>query len=241
MKRFIILLFLVSLLPSMAMAGESYPTFDRDYWVKQQDLAQGKIHRGAGLGILGLVSIWPTSLMIAKATKDPPKYLALSGLFVAGTLGALFHGFGSVGFGKDQKDTATSYVKQYDVNTGVVDVAAQQKTYLDDKRKSTKKVRLFGVYLSGLGTMLLTNGVVQSVRKHQGKDVSDIHIWPYYVAGGLLMAGGVAIFIRAHKRLSDLTDLENSTPSPVTGGVTPLLGLSPNGDAVLGVSFGSSF
>ncbi|MBN2716200.1 MAG: hypothetical protein JXX14_10125 [Deltaproteobacteria bacterium] len=233
---------LVCLFPLAAHATESYPDFNRDYWVTQQDLAKGKMQRGAGLGVLGIVAIWPTTVMIAKAKDNPHRYIALSGVFGAAAIGAMLHGFGSVGFGKKQKDRATSFIEQYDRADAGVSLESQQTSYLRDTRKSTLKVMRFGVYLTGIAAILLSNAVVQSVRRHNGKDMDGIRIWPYYLAGSLLAAAGVGITIRSKKKGDDLNALENSS-LPVAGGngIFPFYVTTPDGGAAFGMSLSSSF
>ena len=259
MRKWIFIIFTVLTLfgPGGVSAGENYPSFDREYWVTQQSLAKGKIKRGAGLGVLGVVSIWPTSMMIARAAKEPVRYWAPAAIFGMGTVGAILHGFGSVGYGKKQRDTARSFVSQYDAQGDAVDVASQQQVYLHDTRKTATKTMLFGIYLSAMSAVLLSNGVTQTVRNHRGADLDGVRIWPYYLGGSLLAAAGTGIILLSKKKLDQLDTLEQSSEqfseqsseqsleqSSVAlsdHGLAPLVIVEPNGDAVLGVSMGTSF
>ncbi|MBN2341623.1 MAG: hypothetical protein JXR45_09045 [Deltaproteobacteria bacterium] len=224
-----------------ASAAESYPVFDRDYWVHEQELAQGKINRGLGLGVVGLGLIWPTSVIISKTTQNPQKYWALSTVFAMASIGATLHGFGSVGFGRQQKNTAGEFVAAYDADPQTVDISSEQSDYLHAKRKTNRKTMVFGGYLSTVGAVLLSNGIVQSVRKHRGAQMDDIRVWPYYLAGGLLIPLGVAIMVRSQKKLRDLDALEASTPPAQTTVIAPFVQSSLNGSPVWGVSFSSHF
>lgn len=227
--------------PILLHAQESYPDFDREYWVQQQDLADGKIKRGAGLGVLGLVAVWPASMMIVRAKERPQKYFALSTVFCLSTLGAILHGFGSVGYGGKQRDAAAGFVGEYDFNPGSVSIDAQQSEVLHSQRKTARKVMLFGGFLAAEALVLLTNGGVQSVRKGRGEDMKDIRIWPYYLSGGLLLAAGIGIVIKSKRTLDDVKSLEHSTTIPTQAGISPFYGTTENGNSIFGVSLGTSF
>lgn len=212
-------IFFMMLRSTLLLGAEMYPRFERDYWVSEQDLAKGKMQRGVGLGMLGLVSLWPTSVLIARAADNPQKYFALSAVFGISTIGATLHGFGSVGFGKKQLDAATQFVRAYDSkdSTGVssVDNEAEREEYLAATRKTSKKVLLFGAFLATQGAILLTNAIWQSVRKRGGEEMGDIKIWPYYLVGGLLLPGGVALIVKSKHKLNGLDTLA-TVPIPST-------------------------
>ncbi|MBN2525628.1 MAG: hypothetical protein JXR76_04480 [Deltaproteobacteria bacterium] len=242
MKLIVIGLVFMLLFPATLSATETYPAFSRDYWQEQHSLATGKMRRGAGLAALGLISIWPTSLMISKAVDNPQKYTALSAVFAMATLGASLHGFGSVGFGKKERDAATSFMDAYDANPANVDLDAQKSEFVRDKQKSTRKILIFGSYLATLSTVLLSNAIYQTVRKQRDADMAGIRIWPYYLAGGLLLAAGGGIIIRSKMKLDDLallkaSDSENSAPA----GLSPQFWMDDNGNPSVAISFGSRF
>ena len=44
-----------------------FPDFTLDFWQEQQKLAEGKIRRGQGLAILGLLSFIPEGFLVKKA------------------------------------------------------------------------------------------------------------------------------------------------------------------------------
>jgi len=180
-------------------------------------------------------------VMVTRAYKNPQKYAALSAVFALSTLSATLHGFGSVGFGKQQKDAATSFVGDYDVDPGSVNTNEQQSEYLHGRRKSSRKVTIFGSYLAAVSAILLTDGIVQSVRKGRGADMKDIHIWPYYVAGGLSLTAGVGIIARSKRKFDDLDALGATATVSPQAGIVPIYSLTENGHSIFGVSFGGSF
>ncbi len=241
MKRIIILMMAIVLWPKPGVAVEQYPEFDQPYWEDQVQLAKGKIQRGAGLGVLGLVSIWPTTVLWMKTREKPDKYMALSAVFSGITLGALAHGVGSVGFGIRQRKNARSFVEDYKSNPEAVDRKAEADEYLQNRRRTTVKTAIFGSYLATISAVLLTNAVLQTVREKRGDAREDIRIWPYYLTGGLLLAAGVGIIISARKKLNDLDRLEStSVDTAVTPGIAPFWN-TENGNTVFGVSMNHTF
>ncbi|MBN1577266.1 MAG: hypothetical protein JW913_11980 [Chitinispirillaceae bacterium] len=241
MKKFGIIGIALIFLPFSLRAREQYPDFDREYWVNEQALAKGKMSRGAGLGVLGLVSIWPATVMITRAKENPRKYAALGAVFGLSTLGATLHGFGSVGFGKKQKDAAASFIGDYDIDPDSVNIDEQRSEYLHGRRKTARKVILFGSYLTTISTILLTNGIVQSIRKGRGAEMNGIRVWPYYMAGGLLLTAGVRISVKSKRKLDDLDALGATASVPLQAGIVPFYYITENGRSVFGVSFMNSF
>ena len=79
--------------------AQSIPALDQDFWENERSLAQGKIKRGAGLAVLGLASVVPSSILVNRAINSPHRYLAWSAVAGIATLGMTLHGFGSVGYG----------------------------------------------------------------------------------------------------------------------------------------------
>lgn len=189
MKQASAIAFIISILFSFTttMAQEQYPTFSQEYWKNEQDIAQGKIVRGAALGVTGLVLIWPTAVMISRSKENPSKYIPLSLVLGAASLGAMGHGFSSIGHGIKQKETATYWVEMYSTNPDSVDIAEQQEDYLYEQQVSASKSTIFGIYTATIATTLLTNGIIQSTRSDEDVAANDIHIWPYYAVGGTLL------------------------------------------------------
>ena len=232
-----IILILLCLAPE---AREKYPAFDRDYWLNEQALAEGKIKRGVGLGILGLLSVWPTTVMITDAYEKPHEYGALSAVCGLSSLSATMHGFRSISFGLQQRHNAATFVSGYGTSLDSSGISAQKSEYLHNRRKTTGKVFVLGTYLATTSTVFLANGIVQSVRKGQGKELHGIHLWPYYTAGALLMTAGIRIIISSKRKLDDLNVLQRTVSDPPRAGLLPYLSVEENGHPVFGLLFSGS-
>ena len=243
MKPFITqLLALVLFFTAPALRAESYPEFSRDYWQQARKSAEGKMWRGVGLGVLGLASIAPTTIFIYKATDNPEKFLAYSIVSGIATLGMTFHGFFSIRTGIKERDTADRFIQSYD--DGNVSPEAERDEYLSSKKKSTIKILIFGGALVVQSAALLANGIVLGVRKKRGEDIHGIKIWPSYLLGGLLFAGGTAIIIGKGIKLHQLNALEASPASSGSAALTfePIIQYDPaTGETGFGLSSRLSF
>lgn len=231
--------FIFLLLSSVAGQAE-YPEFSKEYWQDQEESARGKITRGAALGVTGAILIWPTAVMISRAKDNPHKYVPLSILFGAASLGAMGHGFASVGYGKKQRSTASHWVDQYN-SSGSPDVTEMQADYIHDQQKSALKMTLFGSYATSIATMMLTNGIIQSTRSEGDIAEDDISIWPYYAVGGALLPMGIMGIVNSRQRSSDLDELETNHSISARSQFTPFVTLSPQGDAVFGAYYSLRF
>ena len=194
---------------SAVARAESYPEFSQKYWEDERDGAKGKMIRGAALGALGVISIAPTAVLTVKAVKNPRKFLAYSVISGIATLGLTFHGFFSISFGGEQRDKAEYFINQYKTDAASVDVVEERAYYLDTEKKSTRKMILFGAVLGAQGAILLANGIVLSIRKRKGLSIDGIKLWPSYLLGGLLFAGGATFVGLKAARYKQLGSLEN--------------------------------
>jgi hypothetical protein len=243
MKPIVTLSLTIALVTSASLShGEAFPDFSRDYWQNARKSAEGKRWRGIALGALGVASIAPTSIFIYKATGNPQKFLAYSVVSSIATLGMTFHGFFSIRAGIKERDKADSFIAAYD--EGTVSLATEQETYLDQNKTSAIKVLIFGGALIVQSAALLANGIVLGVRKKNGADIGGIKIWPSYLLGGLLLAGGSAIVIGKSITLRSLNQLEVSSEKSATAAVAfePLIQVDPTtGETSFGMSGHISF
>ena len=238
--RFTTLILLVLLLiPTLAQ--EHYPTFSKEYWENEQEVAQGKIARGAGLAIAGAVLLWPTSVMISKAKDNPHKYVPLSIVFGAASLGALGHGISSMSGGKKEKATADYWVDQYTINPDSTDISKQQNDYIDQAQTSALKTTLFGVYSTSVAAVLLTNGIIQSSRTDTDVASDDITVWPYYAIGGTLLPMGIMAIVKSRKSNNDLEHLATTNSLTSRSQFLPFVTVSLKGDMIYGAVYSLRF
>lgn len=202
----------VALLVPSLQAEETYPNFSRDYWQSAKKSAEGKKWRGVGLGVLGVASIAPSAILLYKATDNPQKFLAWGVVSSIATLGMTFHGFFSIRTGIKERKTAEGFIGQYDEDPNGVSVEAERESYLEEKKKSTAKIMIFGGALVVQSAALLANGIVLSIRKKNGRDLQDVKPWPSFLTGGLLFAGGTAIMVGKGLTYRSLKKLERSSP-----------------------------
>lgn len=236
MKSWIVIL---SLLFPFFVAAQ-YPSFTREYWESEEELARGKIVRGAALGATGVVLIWPTAVMISRAKENPHKYLPLSVLFGAASMGAMGHGFASIGYGRKQLERASHWVEQYDLNPDSTDLNGQRSDYLHYEEKSALKMTLFGSYTTSIAALMITNGIIQSTRSESSVSADDISVWPYYAVGGALLPMGIRAIVRSRKRDGELEELKTDALS-LGSRFTPFVTLSPQGDALFGAFYTRKF
>lgn len=207
---FSVFVVVLTLLFASVCVAESYPEFSRDYWVDARKSAEGKKWRGVGLGILGVASVAPTAIFINKAVENPQKFLAYSVVSGIATLGMSLHGFLSIRTGIKERELADRFIAEYDDPQTEVSVDEEREAYMATAKTSTVKLMIFGGALILQSAALLANGIVLSTKKSRGDDVSDIKIWPSYLLGGLLLAGGSAILIGKTVKLRELNRLERT-------------------------------
>jgi hypothetical protein len=201
----------IMLISYVARASESYPEFNQKYWEGEKDNAKGKILRGAILGAVGVAAVAPTTVLTIKAVKNPEKFLAYSLVSGVAAIGLTFHGFFSVSFGAEQRDKADYFINQYKNDPSSVSRDEEQAYYMNTEKKSTAKTIIFGAVLGAQGAILLTNGIVLSVRKRKGISIGGIKVWPTYLLGGLLLAGGTSLAAAKTVHYRQLKQLENNT------------------------------
>jgi hypothetical protein len=109
--------------------AESYPDFSKAYWEDGIKKAKAKIWRGAALGVLGVASIAPTTILTLKAVEDPKRYLAYAAFSGIATLGMSFHGFFSIGYGRYQRDKAERFAALYDTEPSAVNADDESAYY----------------------------------------------------------------------------------------------------------------
>ena len=237
------LLLALLLTVSTVTAQAEYPSFNQSYWESEQDIAQGKINRGAGLGIAGVLLLWPTAVMISRSKENPHKYVPLSIVFGAASIGAMAHGFSSISSGKEQKANASAWVQSYTDTPDSVTLEEQQEDYIAYAQESAQKTTVFGIYSASIATILLTNGIIQSSRNDADVASDDITTWPYYASGGALLSMGVLAVVKSRKSSSELDNLKStSTPTLLTRSqFIPFVSVSPKGEAVFGAYYSTSF
>jgi hypothetical protein len=230
MRRIALSLFLMLLLmASNLWASQTYPQFSRDYWAGERDAANGKMWRGIGLGVLGVASIAPSAILIYKATDNPQQFLAWGIVSSIATLGMTFHGFFSIRTGIRERRRAEDFVAEYDASPDSVSLAEERATYLESKKKSAVKIMIFGGALVVQSAVMLTNGIVLAARKRQGRSIGDVKIWPSFLTGGLLLAGGTGIIIGKAMTYGALKDLENrpTDSDAATLSIQPIIQADP--------------
>ncbi len=87
----------------------------------------------------------------------------------------------------------------------------EQAYYMSWEKRSAAKMIVFGAVLGAQGAIFLTNGIVLSIRKHKGTSKSGIKIWPSYLIGGLLFAGGTGLASARIVRYRQLKTLQENT------------------------------
>ncbi len=212
----------------VARADESFPTFNQDYWKKEQDKAHGKMVRGAVLGPTGLAIAAPTAVLAIKAFDNPEQYMAFSVATGIAALGMTFHGFFSIAGGIRGRDKAAYFTDLYKNRSASVRVEDERDYYIRAQKKSAGKMVLFGMVLDVQAAVLLANGIVLSVRKSNDELREGVVIWPSYLIGGVIFAGGTALAIFRARRYFALDKLRSSSPvetSEVT--FAPLLNVDP--------------
>jgi hypothetical protein len=200
---------LLTLVSPAAYAAESPPDFSEDYWKGEVKSADGKITRGAGLIVLGVATVVPAAILFGRSTANPDKFLAWSLVTGVAAVSMIGHGIGSVGFGKKQKAQAEGFSKGHRDDTDSVDPQQELDAFVSDQRVSATKLVLFGSVLSSQGFGLLTSAIVLSVKRHRGRKIGGANLWPSYLVGGLLLAGGVAIIIANSRQYGELRALES--------------------------------
>jgi hypothetical protein len=206
MKHLVVFL-LITVAVTSAHGDETYPAFSEAYWARERDLAVGKMWRGAGLTALGAASFVPAAILISKSVDNPHKYLAWSAVVSIAAIGMTGHGIGSLVFGRSQLDRAEKFVDQYQTDSAAVDAQRERDAYIHDRKTTTTKVILFGSVISLQGAVLVGNGILLSVNRSRGESIGGATIWPSYVVGGLLLAGGTVIIIVNTMRYRDLDAL----------------------------------
>ncbi len=187
--------------------AETFPDFSREYWMEESGNARGKLFRGVGLGLLGLGSIVPTVIFINNAVDYPERFLAFS--FVSGiaSLGMMGHGFFSVAAGIRERRKAEYFAGAYIDNSDNVNIDEERKYYLYLKRKTALKMMFFGSVITLQSTILFANGIILNIRENRDENIGDIKIWPNYVVGGFLLAGGAFMIINKIRQLRNLRQL----------------------------------
>lgn len=203
MKQSLICILLMLTLVTSA----EYPAFSKAFWEGERELAQGKITRGAALGVTGAVLIWPTAVMISRARENPHKYVPLSVLFGTASLGAMGHGFASIGSGKRELATAERWINEYAHHPHSVDRNEEQSDWLSYQEKSAAKITVFGAYTVSIAGMMITNGIIQSARSDGEIEGDDISVWPYFAVGGALLPMGISSIVKSRKRSDELSEL----------------------------------
>jgi hypothetical protein len=194
-------------LSAFAAADAAFPDFNLDYWKQQQDKAHGKIVRGAVLGPTGLAIAAPTVILALKATNNPEQYAAYSIATGIAALGMTFHGFFSIASGIRGRDKADYFVEQYKNGPSPALRAKEREYYIQMQKKSAGKMVLFGMVLDVQAALLLADGIVLSVRRNNDELSDSIKIWPSYLIGGILFAGGTALAILKARRYFALDKL----------------------------------
>ena len=207
--------------------GLAYPEFSQAYWETQVTKARGKILRGAVLSVTGLAVAAPTVVLAIKAADNPEKYLAYSAAVGIAALGMTFHGFFSVGFGVNQRERAIAFAAQYRTDPAAVDKNQERRIHVSDKKKSAGKMIVFGMALDVEAALMLANGIVLSVRDSRGELSGDVKIWPSYLIGGLLLAGGTTFAVLRGRTFLSLVNLGRADNAPQVS-VLPLLYLDSN-------------
>lgn len=243
MKNRSAVLIIIFVLFTIGSAQEEYPNFSKEYWQNEQELAQGKMTRGAALGISGLILIWPTAILISRSKDNPRKYIPISIAMGAASIGAMAHGFASIRHGKKQKATATEWVEQYTNNPGSVDRSAEQDDYINAQLQSAHKTTIFGAYTVSIATLLLTNGIIQSTRSDEDVTTDDITIWPYYAAGGVLISTGIWSIIKSQKKKVSIDELAatSTTSSTAKPQFIPFVTITPKGKPMFGAFYSMNF
>ncbi len=217
-----------TVLLSSAAADERYPDFNQQYWEQEQIKARGKMLRGAVLGPTGLAVGAPTAVLAIKAADNPEQYLAYSIATGIAALGMTFHGFFSIVSGVRGRDKAAYFVEGYTANPPSVSPEEERDYYIRMQQKSAGKMFLFGLVLDVQAAVLLANGAVLSVRKSNDELSGDVVIWPSYLIGSFLLAGGTAFAIMRARRYVALRDLGRQSTSPISEvSFAPLLHVDP--------------
>ena len=202
---------------SMA-ADESYPEFNQNYWEQEQLKARGKIMRGAVLGPTGLAVAAPTIILAIEAMDNPEQYMAYSIATGIAALGMTFHGFFSIASGIRGQNKSAYFVGHYKNNPPSVPAEEERDYYIRMQKKSAGKMVLFGMVLDVQATVLLANGIVLSVRKNNDELSGDIVIWPSYLIGSFLLAGGTALAFSRARRYFAWDDLGRQSAAPKSEG-----------------------
>jgi len=224
-------------------AQESFPSFNKEYWESEQASAQGKITRGAALGIAGALLLWPTAITISRSRDNPQKYLPLSIILGATSIGAMAHGFSSIHEGKKEREQAQQWIDTYTTSPDSVNREQEQRDYLATQQLSAQKTTVFGVYATTIATALLTSGIIQSTQGESFQRAKDIHPWPYYTIGGALLPMGIAAIVSSRKKAHSLSDLEQSLPpvSSINSQWIPFVTLGNSGELVFGAVYSLHF
>jgi uncharacterized membrane protein YedE/YeeE len=213
---------------TVAEADETFPNFTQDYWEKEQDKAHGKMMRGAVLGPTGLAIAAPTAVLAIHAVDNPEQYLAFSIATGIAALGMTCHGFFSIASGIRGRDKAAYFVGQYKNNPASVRSEEERDYYIRMQKKSAGKMVLFGMVLDVQAAVLLANGIVLSVRKSNDELREGVVIWPSYLIGGILFAGGTALAIFRARRYFALDKLRSSSPAAANEvSFAPLFNVDP--------------
>jgi hypothetical protein len=232
---------LISLLISFSNAQEEYPSFSKEYWENEVEVAQGKIVRGAALGIAGAILIWPTVVMISKAEDNPHKYIPLSIVFGAASIGAIGHGFSSVANGKKERSLASDWVEKYSNSSDSIDNSKEENDYIDYQKKSAMKTTIFGAYTISIAATLLTNGIIQSSRSDEEISSDNIHILPYYIIGGTLLPMGIFSIVKSRRKDSELDELKTTTNISSRSQFIPYVTFTLEGKPLYGAFYRMTF
>jgi hypothetical protein len=196
---------------SSLSAGGSYPEFNLKYWENSQDAAKGKIFRGTGLTVLGLAAIIPSAIWLDKSFDNPHKFMALGAVASVAAVSMTLHGINSITFGIEQKHKAGEFITGYKSDNQVTDIEQEREYYIYAAQKSTAKLIAFGAVLSVQSAMLLANGVVLSVMKAGDRSIGGAQLWPSYLFGSMMLAGGIFMIIKNVKKYKELDQLALTT------------------------------
>ncbi len=196
---------------SSVLANENYPDFTLQYWENTQNDAKGKILRGTGLTVLGLAAIVPSAIWIDKSFDNPYKFTALGTIASVAAVSMTLHGINSITFGLKQKNKAKKFISGYKNNPQNIDLEQEQDYYLYAAKKSTAKLIAFGAVLSVQSAMLFANAVVLTVMKTGGSSIGDAKLWPSYLFGSIMLAGGIFMIVKNVKKYKNLNSLSITT------------------------------
>ena len=215
------------LVAATPLHAESYPAFSQAHWQTETGKAKGKMWRGAALTVLGAASIAPTTVLTVKAVDAPKKYLPYAVFSGIATLGMIFHGAFSIGYGRYQRERAAALAARYDTPASV-DAKVEQRYYLESRRKTARKMITFGAVLVLQSAVMLANAIVLTVQRHNGTAWGEIKSWPSYLLGGLLLPTGTFLIVKRLGYLGELDRLERRTTPHGAVRIHPFIGYDPD-------------